>query len=75
MRAIDDLPLADTGREADARDLFPQSMTPDEYAARHGHQWFCFSFDDYRYTDPALQQWIHRLGDILFRREGAPTLE
>ena len=50
-------------------------MTPEEYAARHAHQWLCFSFDDYRYTDPALQQWIHRLGDIFFQRESTPTIE
>ena len=25
-------------------------------------------------TDPRLERWIHRLGDILFMREGAPSL-
>lgn len=33
-----------------------------------------FSFDDYRYSDNELNAWVHRLGDILFQREGPPTL-
>jgi len=75
MRNIDDLPMADPGREKDARQLFDLAMSPEEYAAREGHGWYCFSFDDYRYSDPAMETWIQRLGDILFQREGAPTLE
>jgi len=68
----DDLPLADPGRERDARELFPfLAMTPEEYAARHGKDWYCFSFDDYRYSDPVLDRWIQRLGDILFQRGSA----
>ena len=67
----DDLPPADPGRERDARELFPLDMTPEEYAAKHGHEWFCFSFDDYRYADPELDRWIQRLGDILFNRDDA----
>jgi hypothetical protein len=75
MRNIDEFPMADPGREKDARQLFDFSMSPEEYAAREGHGWYSFSFDDYRYSDPAVQTWIHRLGDILFQREGAPTME
>jgi len=72
---VDELPMADPGREKDARQLFPMAMPPEEYAARHGHEWLCFSFDDYRYTDAALDCWVQRLGDILFQRDGAPALE
>ncbi len=75
MRNIDDLPMADPGRERDAHQLLDLAMSPEEYAAREGHGWYCFSFDDYRYSDPAMETWIQRLGDILFQREGAPTLE
>ena len=75
MRDLADLPIADPGREADARNLFPFEVAPEEYAARHAHEWYCFSFDDYRYADPAVDRWIQRLGDILFRREGAPSLD
>ena len=71
----DALPLADPGRERDALELFPRDMSPEEYAARQAHHWFCFSFDDYRYRDAALEHWIHRLGDILFQRNGAPSLD
>jgi len=74
LRDLTDLPIADPGREADARRIFPFDMSPDEYAARHAHEWYCFSFDDYRYADPAMERWIQRLGDILFRREGTPSL-
>src|SRR5258708_35723884 len=75
MRNLDELPMADPGREKDARQLFDFTMSPDEYAAREGHGWYSFSFDDYRYSDPAVQTWIHRLGDILFERDGAPKLQ
>ena len=75
MRDISKLPMADAGRERDAREWFPLDLSPEEYAAREAHNWTCFSFDDYRYSDPRVDQWIHRLGDILFRREGAPTVD
>jgi len=68
MRNVDDLPPAPPDRERDARELFPLDMSPEEYAARHRHEWLCFSFDDYRYADPELDRWIQRLGDIFFNR-------
>ena len=34
-----------------------------------------FSLDDVRYSDEALNLWIQRLGDIFFRRNGAPSLD
>ena len=75
MRNRQELPMADPGRERDAREMFPLDMSPEEYAARHAQDWICFSFDDYRYADARLDSWIQRLGDILFRREGAPSLD
>jgi len=41
-------------------------QSPEEYAARHAHEWGCFSFHEYRYQDPALGAWVRRLGEILF---------
>ena len=41
------------------------SLSPEEYAARHGHEWGCFSFHLYRYRDPALGAWVRRVGEIL----------
>jgi hypothetical protein len=40
-------------------------MSPEEYAARHAHALGCFSFHLYRYRDPALGDWVRRLGEIL----------
>jgi hypothetical protein len=39
--------------------------SPEEYAARNGHNWALFSLHRYRYHDPILGAWIRRLGDIL----------
>jgi hypothetical protein len=74
MRNVDDLPMADAGLESSARELFPLDLSPEEYAARYADGWLCFSFDDRRYSDAQLERWIHRLGDILFSRDGAPSL-
>lgn len=73
-RAFSELPLADPDREAHALSLFRLEMAPEEYAARHGHEFALFSFDDYRYSRPELTLWVQRLGDIFFKRYGAPTL-
>lgn len=43
-------------------------MSPEEYAARHAHQWGCFSLHQYRYADPALEAWVRRLGEILISK-------
>ena len=67
-------PHAPQLREEAARDLFPVELSPEEYAARHAHEWACFSFDDYQYSDPRLDAWIQRLGEILFQRTGAPAI-
>ena len=40
-------------------------MSPEEYAARHAHEWGCFSFHMYRYKSPTLGNWVRRLGEIL----------
>lgn len=44
-------------------------VSPEEYAARHAHRWGCFSLHNYRYADPILGAWVHRLGDILSSEE------
>ena len=66
-RYLPDLPLADPQREKGAKELFPyKQMTAEEYAAREGHGWVCFSFGEYRYEDAELNEWIHTLDDIFF---------
>jgi hypothetical protein len=66
MDAAAERSLASPEREEWARALFPLTMTPEEYAARHGAEWVCFSFDDYRYRDERLDVWVQQLGSILF---------
>lgn len=65
---------ADRGREELAKELFALGYSPEEYAARFAHNWYCFSLDDVCYSNPDLDAWIQRLGDILFRRPGAPAV-
>ncbi len=69
-----DRPFADPERERQAVAHFPLDQSPEEYAERNAHSWVCFSFDDYRYRDSALDAWVTRLGDILFQRNGAPSV-
>ena len=75
MSKRDGLPLADPGHVDMATQLFGEGLSPEEFAARHAHTILCFSLDDVRYVDPALDRWIGRLGDILFNRNGAPTVD
>ena len=74
MEGEQTLPMADPERERAAMRLFPVTQSPEEYAARNAHLWISFSFDDYRYRDPVWNAWIHRLGDIFFGRNGAPSI-
>ncbi len=61
------LPAARPQREGDAKALFSyKQMTAEEYAAREGHRWACFSFGEYRYSEAGLDEWIHTLDDIFF---------
>lgn len=67
----DSLPLAPTDREETAKRVFGgwEKMSAEEWAARFSHTVGCSSFDQYRYRDPSLHAWIHRLHD-LFRSPG-----
>jgi hypothetical protein len=58
-----------------AAQMFAEGFSPEEYAARFAHKWLCFSLADYRYADPAIDAWILRLHDILFRLNGAPKID
>jgi hypothetical protein len=72
--ANDDRPRADPGREEFAKRMFDEGLSPEEYAARNADGFYCFSFDEVRFSDPALDAWIQRFADILFQRNGAPSL-
>jgi hypothetical protein len=43
-----------------------REMSPEEYAARHSHEIYCFSLDQVRIRDPELAAWARRLHEILF---------
>jgi hypothetical protein len=67
-------PPADAGREEFAEKMVAEGFSPEEYAARFGHGWYCFSFGEVRFSDPAVDAWIQRFNDILFGLNGAPTI-
>ena len=49
--------------------MFPfQEISAEEYAAREGHNWLCFSFGEYIYPDAEFNEWIHTLDDIFFTK-------
>src|SRR5215207_3291295 len=41
-------------------------LEPEEYVARHAHEWLLFSYHRYRYRDPKLGEWVRRVGELLF---------
>jgi hypothetical protein len=41
-------------------------LSPEEYTARHAHEWALFSFHLRAYRDPVLGAWVRRLGELLF---------
>jgi hypothetical protein len=64
VKEAQERPLAAPEYEQSAHELFPLDMSPEEYAARHGHGWLCFSFSSYRFRNERLDAWIQRLGEI-----------
>jgi heme-degrading monooxygenase HmoA len=60
--------------QARARRMMADGITPEEFAARWSHTMAAFSMDEFSYHEPEVEEWIHRLGAILFRRPGAPSL-
>ena len=64
---LDKYEPAPPDRAKDTLPLFPfWEISAEEYAAYESHKWGCFSFDDYIYEAPDLNEWIHTLWDILF---------
>jgi len=62
---LHEYPKAPEDRIQDAIKTFPyKSVSADEYAAREGHRWVCFSYGEYIYPDEELNEWIHTLDDI-----------
>ena len=65
----DDRPLASEAHEEFARRLFRLDLSPEEYAARYGHQFAMFSFDEYQYRTPGMTEWVQQLGEIFFAQD------
>lgn len=70
-----DLPMAPPDCEELVSAMRAEGFSAEEYAARFAHTIYCFSLGDYRYRDSASDAWIRKLAAILFRQEGAPSLE
>jgi hypothetical protein len=66
---------ADAGYEEKAKEMIGEGNSPEEYAARFGHNWLCFSMGEARFADPATDAWIKRLDEIFFNLNGAPSVE
>ena len=64
---LHEYPDASEDRIREAIKQFPyKSISAEEYAAREGHRWLCFSFGEYIYPNKELNEWIHTLDDIFF---------
>jgi hypothetical protein len=57
---MNDLPLATPEYGQMMKEFFPLDRSPEEHAARYGHNWGCFSGTEVRYRDVTLQAWIWR---------------
>jgi len=65
-------PAADEEREAVAARSFPyRSVTPAEYVEQHGGAMVGFTYDDERYADPVLDEWLLEVGRLLRARREA----
>jgi hypothetical protein len=48
-----------------ARRLMSSGLSPEEYAARHHAHIEVCGIHRYRYPEPAMEAWVHRLGELL----------
>jgi hypothetical protein len=60
-----DLPFATAAMEAHVKEVFPTDIDPEVFAANDGAGWLNFTFNDYRFQDEKLDQWIHTVGAII----------
>jgi ankyrin repeat protein len=65
-RYREELPtFADEDAEAFVRKLMGEGLSAEEYAASHGRHILVCSFGRYRFRDAKMQQWIHRVAEIV----------
>ena len=71
----DERRLATPEYEAFAIEVFHGlTLPPEEFAARHGHEFAMFSFDEYRYRRPGMDEWVAGLAGIFFAPGLGPRL-
>ncbi|MFC1750084.1 hypothetical protein ACFL2V_14890 [Pseudomonadota bacterium] len=59
------LPHASAEMETHVKEVFPVDIEPEVFAAKDGAGWMDFTFNDFRFTDPELDSWIHAVGKIV----------
>lgn len=62
----DERPLADSEYEKFALSIFRLELSAEEFAAREGHNFALFNFDNYRYRTPGMTQWVDNLAAYFF---------
>lgn len=60
-----ELPYATSTMETNVKEVFPIDMEPELFAAQDGAGWLNFPFNEYRFHDQQLDQWIHTVGAII----------
>lgn len=71
---LDERHLADPDYERTALALFRLDLSAEEFAARFGHEFAMFSFDQHRYRTPGMTEWVDRLAAFFFAADLAGRL-
>ena len=65
--SLDELrPVLPEEEEIDFRRFRNLEFSPEEFAARFGHEFAMFPFHQYRYQRPGMIQWVQELSMIFF---------
>lgn len=73
--AADARPVAAPERQELAARAFPyQSLTPEMYVEEHGAEMIGFTYDEERYDDPDLDDWLLRVGGLLRANRPEPLI-
>jgi hypothetical protein len=63
---MDTRPVADPEYERWALSHFRLDLSAEEFAARFGHEFALFSFDNYQYRTPGMTEWVDALAAFFF---------
>ncbi len=58
-------PTAPERTAANVRRLMDQAPSAEEWSARHGRRTLVFGYDYDHFADPAMQEWVRRVGEII----------